>query len=86
METYTLSDPVRYAEAIRSLALEAHKLRQSPSTAALWGLSGRIDTLACVLGDRRDGPLGTWLDNLGREVRSAALRRSRSCRPVCVGA
>ena len=80
----TLSDPERFAEAIRALARDAHRLRHSPSAAALWGLSRRIEVLASVLGDRRGGPLGTWLDDLGREVRSAAVHRAGSPHPMCI--
>ena len=85
MEIDTLSDPARFAQAIRGLARDAHRtLRNSPSAAALCGLSRRIDTLAASLGDRRGGPLGTWLDNLGRNVRSAAVHRAGSSRPMCL--
>jgi hypothetical protein len=80
----TLSDPARFAEAIRALAQDAHQLRHSPSAVALWGLSRRIEILASVLGDRRGGPLGTWLDNLDREVRSAAVHLSSSSPPMCI--
>jgi hypothetical protein len=67
MEVCTLSDPARFARAIRGLAREAHEtMRHSPSPSALRGLSRRIDALAAALGDRRGGPLGTWLDSLGR--------------------
>jgi hypothetical protein len=72
MEVNTLSDPTRFAQAVRDLARDAHwTLRRSPSPAALRGLTRRIELLSSALGDRRGGPLGTWLDNLGREVRSA---------------
>ena len=85
MEIDTLSDPARFAQAIRGLARDAHEtLTHSPSPAALRGLSRRIDVLASALGDRRGGPLGTWLDNLGREVRSAAVHRAGSSRPMCL--
>ena len=81
----TLSDPARFAQAIRGLAYDAHRtLRDSPTPAALRKLSRRIEDLSSALGDRRVGPLGSWLDNLGREVRSAAVRRARSYRPLCV--
>ncbi len=83
METNTLSDPAQFAEAIRALARDAHQMRHSSSLAALWGLSRRIEFLASSLNDRRGGPLGTWLDNLGREVRSAAVHRAGSSRPMC---
>jgi hypothetical protein len=87
MEISTLSDPARFAEAIRGLAYDAHRaLTHSPSPAALGRLSRRIDLLGSALGDRREGPLGTWLDDLGREVRSAAVRRAGSYRPMCVHA
>ena len=77
MEINTLSDPARFAQAIRALARDAHRtLTHSPSAAALRRLSRRIELLASALGDRRGGPLGTWLDNLGREVRSAAIHRA----------
>jgi hypothetical protein len=78
MEIYALSDPARFAEEIRALAQDAQRLRHAPSAAALRGLSRRIDVLASALGDRRCGPLGTWLENLGNEVRSTAVQRSRS--------
>ena len=85
MEMNTLSDPARFAQAIRALARDAHRtLTDSPSRAALRGLSRRIDILAGVLGDRRDGPLGSWLDSLGREVRYAAVHRAGSSRPMCI--
>ena len=64
MEINTLSDPARFAQAIRGLARDAHQtLTHSPSAAALRGLSRRIELLASALGDRRGGPLGTWLDS-----------------------
>jgi hypothetical protein len=85
MEINTLSDPARLAQAIRGLARDAHRtLTHSPSAVALRGLSRRIELLGPALGDRRRGPLGTWLDNLGREVRSAAVHRARSSRPMCI--
>ena len=85
MEISTLSDPARFAQAIRSLARDAHQtLTDSPSPTALWGLSQRIELLASALDDRRGGPLGTWLDNLGREVRSAAIHRVGSCNHMCI--
>ena len=81
MEDDSLWDPDRFAQAIRALARDAHRtLTHAPSSAALWGLSRRVDALAAALGDRHGGPLGTWLDNLGREVRSAA----RASRPMCL--
>lgn len=85
MEINTLSDPTRFAQAIRGLARDAHRtLTHSPSAAALRGLSRRIELLASALDDRRGGPLGTWLDSLGREVRSAAVHRAGSSRPMCI--
>jgi hypothetical protein len=84
MEVNTLSDPARFARAIRGLAYEARRtLRHSPSPAALRKLSRCIDLLGAALGDRREGPLGTWLGNLGREVRSAAVNRAPLPRPLC---
>jgi hypothetical protein len=84
MTVNTLSDPARFARDIRGLARDAHRtLTDSPSPAALRGLSRRIEALASTLGDRREGPLGTWLDNLGREVRSAAVHRAESSRSLC---
>ncbi|QEH39273.1 hypothetical protein OJF2_78880 (plasmid) [Aquisphaera giovannonii] len=76
MSTITLSDPARFAQAIRDVARDAHQLRNATSPASARGLSRRIESLASALGDRRDGPLGTWLDNLGREVRADAIRRA----------
>jgi hypothetical protein len=85
MEKSTLSDPAQFAQAIRSLARDAHwTLTRSPSAPALRGLARRIELLAFALGDRRAGPLGTWLDSLERDVRSAALRRAESSRLICV--
>jgi hypothetical protein len=84
MEIDMLSDPARFAEAIRALARDAYRLRHSRSAATLRRLSRRIDVLASALGDRSAGPLGTWLDNLGREVRSAARDRAKSSRPIRV--
>ena len=85
MEIHTLSDPARFAQAIRGLARDAHRtLTHSPSPAALRRLSRRIELLASSLGDRRGGPLGTWLDNLGREVRSAAVHRAGTSRQTCI--
>jgi hypothetical protein len=86
MEINMPSDPARFAQAIRVLALDAHHtLGHSPSAAALRRLSRRIELLASVLGDRRRGPHGIWLDSLGRAVRSAAVQRARASRPrgVC---
>lgn len=78
MEINTLSDPAHFAQAIRGIAHEAHQtMTHTPSPGDLCGLSRRIELLASTLGDRRGGPLGTWLDNLGREVRSAGARRPK---------
>lgn len=71
----TLSDPVRFAQALRGLAADAHRelrLAKTPSPAVLRDLTRRINRLSCALGDRREGPLATWLDNVARQVRSAA--------------
>ena len=85
MDVNTLSDPARFAQAIRGLARDAHRtLRHEPSPAALRGLSRRIERLSSALGDRRGGPLGTWLESLRREVRSAAVNRARSYQPMCM--
>jgi hypothetical protein len=80
----TLSDPARLATAIRGLAYDAHRtLSHTPSPADLRRLTRRIELLGSALGDRRGGPLGAWLDSLGREVRSAAVHRAGSSRPMC---
>jgi hypothetical protein len=79
-----LSNPARFAEAIRALSRDAHRLRHSPSAAALWGLVRRIEVLESVHGELQGGPVGTWLHNLGREVRSAAAHRAGSTRPMCI--
>lgn len=80
----TLSDPARFAQAIRALARDAHRtLNHAPSRAALWQLNRRIEILSSALTDRPAGPLRTWLENLGQEVRSAAPRRNRSLRAMC---
>jgi hypothetical protein len=87
MEIDTLSDSARFARAIRDLARDAHRtLTYSSSPAALRGLSRRIELLASALGDRRGGPLGTWLDNLAREVRSAAVHRAGASSRMCIRA
>ncbi len=79
MDINTLSDPTRYAQAIRGLAQDAHRtLRHSPSPSALRKLSRRIELLSSALGDRCGGPVGTWLDGLGREVQSAVVHRAGS--------
>jgi hypothetical protein len=63
VEIDTLSDPARFARAIRGLARDAHEtLTHSPSPATFRGLTRRIDVLGAALGDRRGGPVGTWLD------------------------
>src|SRR5438270_139257 len=54
------------------------------SPEALRGLSRRIAVLAATLGDRREGPVGAWLESLGREVRSTAAHRDGSSRPLCL--
>src|SRR4051794_25825251 len=83
MEIHTLSDPTRFAEAIRGLARDAHRtLKHAPSATSLGGLSRRIELLESALGDRRRGPVGTWLDSLGREVRSAPVPRVDSSFPT----
>jgi hypothetical protein len=85
MEINTLSDPARFAQAIRGLARDAHRtLTDSPSPAARRRLRRRIELVSSALGDRRGGPVGTWLDNLGREVRSAAVHPAKSYRPLCL--
>jgi hypothetical protein len=85
MEISTLSDPARFARAIRDLARDAHRtLTHSPSAVSLRRLSRRIDVLADALGDRRAGPLGSWLDSLGREVRAAAVHRAEASRFLCI--
>lgn len=89
MRDATPSDPARFARAIRGLAREAHRtLRRPPSPAALCGISRRIDALTSALGDRRGGPLGAWLENLGRQlgrqVRAAAADRAGASRPGCL--
>jgi hypothetical protein len=85
MEVDTLSDPARFARAIRGLAYDAHRtLKHSPSPAALRKLTRRIEALASVLGDRRGDPLRAWLDNLGREVRSAHADRTGASRRMCL--
>jgi hypothetical protein len=82
MEIHTLSDPARFAQAIRDLARDAHQtLQHAPSQAALRGLSRRVERLASALGDRRGGPVASWLESLGREVRvAAALHRGGASR------
>jgi hypothetical protein len=81
----TLSDPARFAQEIRDLARDAHRtLKHSPSPPALRQLCRRIERVSSALGDRRGDPVGTWLDNVRREVQSAAVRGARSSRPLCL--
>jgi hypothetical protein len=81
----SLSDPGQFAQAIRDLAYDAHRtLKHSPSPAALRELARRIEVLSSVLGDRQGGPLKAWLDNAGREVRSAVVRRAGASRTMCL--
>jgi hypothetical protein len=83
MEINTFWDPAWFAQAIRDLARDAHRtLAHSPSPAALRRLCRRIEHLARGLGDRREGPLGTWLDSLGYEVQSAAVHRAAAPRRI----
>jgi hypothetical protein len=87
MDINTLSDPARFAHAIRGLARDAHRtLTHTPSPAALRGLSRRIERLSSALGDRRRGPIGMWLESLGREVRSAAVHRAGVSPRMCMSA
>jgi hypothetical protein len=80
-----LSDPARFAQAIRGVAYDAHRtLKHSPSPAALGKLARRVEQLSAVLGDRQVGPLRAWLDNAGREVRSAAVQRAGATCPKCL--
>jgi hypothetical protein len=81
----SLSDPARFAQAIRDLAYDVHRtLKHSPSPVALRKLARRVEVLSSVLGDRQSGPLRAWLDNAGREVRSAAVRQAEASRPMCL--
>jgi hypothetical protein len=81
----SLSDPARFAQAIRDLAYDAHRtLKHSRSPAALRKLARRIEVLSSVLGDRQGDPLKAWLDSAGREVRSVANRRAGASRPTCL--
>jgi hypothetical protein len=83
MEITTLSDPAWFAQAIRDLAQEAHDtLTHSPSPAAVRRLSRRIEFLSSTLSHRRRVPVKTWLENLGQEVRSGAIQRATSSRPL----
>jgi hypothetical protein len=86
MEIHTLSDPARFAQAIRDLARDAHKtLAHAPSPVALRRLTRRVERLASALGDRRVGPVGSWLESLGREVRvAAAVNRAGASRRLGV--
>ena len=78
MEINTLSDPARMAQAIRDLARDAH--RHADALAIPGGPAKALPTHRTpYVRPRRPprGPLGTWLDNLGREVRSAAVAPGR---------
>ncbi len=80
----TLTDPARFARALRRLARDAHQARSlPPSATARRRISRRIGLLASALGDRGEGPIGAWLDNLGREVGSSAPRPARPRRILC---
>jgi hypothetical protein len=79
MEISTPSDPARFARAIRDLARDAPRtMTHSPSAASPRRLSRRIDVLAAVLVHLRGGKLAAWLDSLRREVRAAAVHRTRA--------
>ena len=80
----TLSDPARFAEALRALAQDAYQLRQSPCAAARQMLFRRIELLTSTLGERRGSPIGTWLDNVGREVRSTVVQSGGLSRSMCI--
>ena len=81
----TLSDPARFAQAIRGLAYDAHRtLTHSPSPAALRRLARRIESCRLPSGTAAAARSGAWLDNLGREVRSAAAHRTEASRPMCL--
>jgi hypothetical protein len=85
MHVDTLSDPAQFAQAIRDLARDAHQtLTQSPSAAALRGLTRRIDVLIAVLGNSGGRELRTWLENARREVRAAAVHRAPLSRSLCL--
>lgn len=87
MESNTLLDPAQFAQAIRSLAEDAHRtLKHGPSPAAVRRLSRRVELLSSVLGDRRDSPIGAWLASVEREVRSAAVRRANLAQRMCLSA
>lgn len=84
MDTITLSDPAHFARALRDVARETHEaLKHEPTPARLGQLSRRLDALTTALGDRHQGPLGAWLENAGRQVRSAAIQRDRAARRLC---
>jgi hypothetical protein len=79
----SLSDPGRFAQAIRDLAHDVHRtLKHSPSQAALRKLARRIEILSSVLGDRQGDPLKAWLDSAGREVWSVAVRQAEASCPM----
>ena len=85
MDINRLSDSARFARAIRGLARDAHRtLTHAPSPAALQGLSRRIERLSSALGDRRGGPIGSWLESLAREVQSAAVHQAEESRRMCM--
>ncbi|WP_165223100.1 hypothetical protein [Aquisphaera insulae] len=83
MNPNTLSDPSVFAQAVRDVARDAYRLRNSPATASVRVISRRIEALAEALGDRREGPLGIWLKNLGREVRKIPIPDRPPTRSGC---
>jgi hypothetical protein len=85
MEINTLSDPTCFAQAIRDLARDAHQaLTHSSFPVALRELSRRIEFLLSVSGDRYGSSVRSWLNNLGREVRSATIHRAEFSSHVCI--
>ena len=84
MEINTLSDPTRIAQTIRVLARDAHlTLRHTPSPAALRALAQRVDLVTAELGEHRTGPVGIWLKNLAREVRSPGVHQAGASNRMC---
>ena len=84
MDIDTLSDPARFAQAIRDLARDAHEtltalaLRGGPAGALPPHRGARVRPR------RSRGPARDLAGNLGQEVRSATVRRDETSRTMCL--
>ncbi len=83
--TLSVSDPARFARAIREVARDAHETLTHPAPPrAFRELSRRIEILLNALGENQGAPVRAWLERLGRDVDLSAKARHRSCRAFCL--